>query len=91
MFHIGYDLRLMPAVKDSSEIPTTGKDLIIVATVGDSLYFRRFDSQGTMVTDTDERSLPKKSQKIDRLKKLLAELWPPHELTGRRPKTSSRL
>jgi multidrug efflux pump subunit AcrB len=82
VFQIGYDLKLLPAVKDLSEIPMTGKDLIIVANLGDGLYFRRFDSKGTMVTDAAESSLPKKAKKIDRLKHQLATLWPPHELTG---------
>jgi WD40 repeat protein len=86
------DLRLMPSVKEVSDIPTRGKDLIIVARVDNMLHFRFFDGDGKSVVDTDEKKLLdemlaefRKTQKamwIDDLKKQLVRLRPPHELRG---------
>ncbi|HKI20127.1 MAG TPA: hypothetical protein VKA15_19715, partial [Isosphaeraceae bacterium] len=86
-FPLWYDLRLMPSVKDVSDIPTAGKDLIIVARVDHMLHFRGFDADGKSVVDTDEKRLAKRAPEIDNLRKRLVRLWPPHEL-DRREKSS---
>ena len=75
------DLRLMASMTDASNIPTEGKNLIIVAAVDDVLHFRIFDRNGKRVNDTDEKKLTKQPQKIENLRKELVSLWPPHELT----------
>jgi hypothetical protein len=69
------ELRLMPAVKDVADIPTRGKNLIIIADVDDGLSFRMFDADGRRVLKDDD------AWYIDGLKTDLADLWPPHELT----------
>jgi multidrug efflux pump len=74
-------LQLMPSVKDVSEIPAAGKDLIVVADVDDVLHFRMFDVAGTMVADTDENKLTQKAFPLEELKKELKRSWPPHELS----------
>ncbi len=76
------DLRLMSWVKDVHDIPTRGKDLIIVAAVDNVLHFRMFNGAGKVVVDTDEKRLTEKAWQIENLRKQLVSLWPPHELTG---------
>jgi predicted Zn-dependent protease len=78
----GCNLKLMSSVKDVSDIPIEGKDLIIVAAVDNMLHFRIFAGDGKRVVDTDEKRLTKQARQIDDLKKQLVVLWPPHELTG---------
>jgi hypothetical protein len=78
----GCDLRLMTSVKDISGIPTEGKNLIIVAAVGQILHFRMFDGDGKKVVDTDERRLTGRARPIEDLRKQLVSWWPPHKLTG---------
>jgi hypothetical protein len=75
------DLRLMTSVKDVSLISTVGKNLIIVAAVGEVLHFRIFDGAGNRVEDTDEKSLSGQARQIEGLRKELESLWPPHALT----------
>ena len=77
----GYDLQVIFPVKDVSAIPTTGKRLVIVATVGHVLHFRIFDNDGKMVVDTDATQRPAQAAQISDLRKQLETLWPPHELT----------
>jgi GTPase SAR1 family protein len=77
----GYVLQLMPSVEDVSGIPTEGKNLIILAGVDQVLHFRIFDGDGRKVVDKDEKSLTEKARPIEDLRKQLASLWPPHELT----------
>jgi hypothetical protein len=73
----GCDVRLISSVKDMGEIPTRGKDLIIVAEgVDDVFYFRMFDGDGKVVVDWAD------AMNADNLKKQFVGLWPPHELTG---------
>jgi len=79
---VGCDLRLMSSVKDASDIPTDGKDLIIVAAVDNVLHFRMFDRDGKVVVDTDEAKLPERARQIEDLRKQLVGRWLPHELTG---------
>ncbi len=70
----------MPSVKDVSEIPATGEDLIIVAAVDNVLHFRIFDANGKRTVDTDEKKLTNKSQQIDELRKELVRLGPAPKL-----------
>jgi CRP-like cAMP-binding protein/NAD-dependent dihydropyrimidine dehydrogenase PreA subunit len=77
----GCDLRLMSPVKNVSDIPTKGKDRIIVAAVDQVLHFRIFDADGQMVVDTDERRLTEQARPIEGLREQLVSLWPPHRLT----------
>jgi len=78
----GRDLRLMSSVKDQSEIPTEGKDVIIVAAVNNVLHFRMLDGNGKVVVDTDEKRLTEHARQIEDLRTQLVGLWPPHELNG---------
>ncbi len=78
----GYALRLMAAVKDVSELPTAGKNLVIVAAVGNVLHFRMFDGDGKLVVDTDEKEQTAQVGQIEDLRRRLGGLWPPHQITG---------
>ena len=71
----GFDLRLMSSVNDVSNMPTDGKNLIIVADVQNVLHFRIFDADGKRVVDTGENQLPDKAPQIAELKSLLSDLW----------------
>ena len=73
-----FDLRLIPALKDVSEIPTGRKGLIIVAAVRNILHFRIFDGDGKLLVDTNEKRLPEQARQIGDLRKQIAGLWPPH-------------
>ncbi len=81
MARIQYDLRLIPTVNEVSEIPTTGKDLIIVAAVDNVLHFRMFDGDGKIAVDTDEKKLPRQSRQIGEFRKKLVSLGSARELT----------
>jgi hypothetical protein len=76
------DLRLMSSVRDTGDIPTAGKNLIIVAVVDHVLHFRTFDDQDKVGVDTDEEKLTAEARPIEELKEQLESLWPPHELTA---------
>jgi hypothetical protein len=69
------DLRMMSPVNDIADIPTKGKDLIIIADLPDMIVFRMFDGDGK-VFDWVHGMNPHK------LKRQFAGLWPPIELTG---------
>jgi RNA polymerase sigma factor (sigma-70 family) len=73
------ELRLMPSVGDLAGVPTTGKSLVIVALVDRVLHFRVFDGAGKLVADIDKNKLV--GPRIEALKKQLASLWPPHNLS----------
>jgi hypothetical protein len=74
------ELDLMPAVKDAKEIPRAGKNRLIVARVDQVLHFRRFDLDGIVVANTNEKRLPDQAKPLEDLKKQLAGLWPPRPL-----------
>ena len=71
----------MPAVKIATDIPSRGKDLIIVAPLDNVLQFRMFNSDGKLVVNTAEARLPREAAQIEDLRKQLVSLSPPHELT----------
>ncbi len=79
----GYDLRLM-SWGDGSGVPTSGSNLVIVATDNNGLlHIRIFDASGNKVTDTAESRLPPtQAGAISALKQQLPGLLPPHVLTG---------
>src|SRR5262249_21308330 len=77
----GTHLQLMPPLNDVSDIPTRGKNLIIVAAVRNVLHFRIFDGDGTMIVDAEEKKLREQARQIESLRKQLDSLWPPHEIT----------
>ena len=63
----GFGLRLL---NDASDIPTSGKNLIIVAAVNNVLHFRIFNGDGMKVVDTDGKRLTEQqAQQIEDLRK----------------------
>jgi hypothetical protein len=88
-----FDLRLIGSLKDVSQIPRTGKKLIILAAVGDAIHLRIFDDDGSMVEDSEPKTPPEIDLKrvdgglkmVDEavpFKEKLKGLWPPHELNA---------
>jgi hypothetical protein len=67
-------LRLMPSLKTDGDIPTRGRNLIVVAAVNDVLHFRIFHD-GKIVLDSNEKALKKKPEPIKVLKEKLEPLW----------------
>jgi hypothetical protein len=49
--------------------------------VDNVLHFRIFDSEGTIVVDTDATRRTAQAPQIEDLREQLAKLWPSHELT----------
>ena len=78
----GSDLRLISSVKNAGDIPTEEKHLVIVAEVDNVLHFRIFDGDGKVVVDTREKGLTEEEEQIEKLRKQLGSLWPPHEVTA---------
>ena len=77
----GFDLQLMPQVSDARDIPTRGKNLVIVADVQGKLHFRIFDADGNEKVKKDETSLTAQAENIEDLKNQLERLWPPNQPT----------
>ena len=77
----GCDLRLISSVTGATDIPKSGKRLIVVAVVDHLVHFRIFNGDGKAVVDMDETRLRERTPQIEILKKRLESLWPPHELT----------
>lgn len=74
----GYDLRLA-SWGDASQVPTSGKNLVIVGTDNQAkLHVRVFGASGKCVLDADETKL--RGGQIALLKRKLPELSPPHVL-----------
>ncbi len=78
-----FDVKLMGSLNDAKLIPTTGKELIIVARVNSVLHFRIFGLNGERIVDADEQQLTEQVEQIKGLKERLKTLWPPHKLTQR--------
>jgi WD40 repeat protein len=76
---------LIPSVKNVSDIPSSGKNLLVVADVDNVLHLRTFDRSSGRAWDGDEiqgdRSYPHTAQQIKDLRRHLVGLWPPHRLT----------
>jgi predicted ATP-binding protein involved in virulence len=79
----GYDLRI-GSWGDGSEVPTSGRNLVIVGTDhNDRLHIRIFDASGNGVTDTDETKLPAtQAGAISTLRQRLSGWSPPHVPTA---------
>jgi hypothetical protein len=73
----GCDVRLVPSVIEAGDMPTKGKDLVVVAESYDSLWFRVFDGAGNRIVDHVESHHPG----LIAFKQGLARLRPPRELT----------
>ncbi len=75
-----FDLRLMGPLKDRNEIPSWGKDLVIVADVDQLIHIRVFGGDGNVLVNVDEndKKLIDKQTQIKDLRKQLESLWPPH-------------
>jgi multidrug efflux pump subunit AcrB len=76
-----FDLLLMSSQGSVSNIPTSGKALVVVANVDGVLYFRVFDADGNLRVNRDETSLTTQAGPIADLKKQLESLQLPHKLT----------
>ena len=75
-------LQLISSLQNECDIPTDDrKGVIILAVADDVLYFRSFDGNGKSVVNTDERKLATRAQEIADLKKQLATLSHPPEIT----------
>lgn len=82
-FHIhGWGDLQMITVSSPRDIPTTGKNLILVAKANNLLHFRIFDETGNLVVDTNETkmTLPAHAPVLADLKKQLESVWPPHKI-----------
>lgn len=73
------ELQLMPKINDLSNLPKTGKNVIIVAELNRSLHLRLFDVHGKMVLDSDLKRFT--STWVEYLKQVVPRMWPPHEVT----------
>ena len=73
----GYDVRLINSVTTPGELPTTGKELVIVGHTYGGIFFRIFGGDGGVMVDWAEGG----QERIGVLEKQLASLDPPHELT----------
>ena len=71
-------LQLLPSVRDESEIPAFGSDLVIIARVGDtgSLHFRIFDTDGKQMNKKRGRTT-RPGRGLNKLKEDLDTLWLP--------------
>jgi hypothetical protein len=77
-------LQLMFEVNDKGDIPTEGKNLLILAILEGVLHFRVFDGHGNVDEDTDDTKLTEQARKIEDLRKQLESLPPSHELTKKK-------
>lgn len=73
----GYDVRLMSPVSNPLQLPTTGKELVIVGHTYGGIFFRIFDGEGRVAADWSEGGV----ERIGYLEEQLASLDPPHEMT----------
>jgi multidrug efflux pump subunit AcrA (membrane-fusion protein) len=71
----GVDLRLISSPKDLGELPTLGKELVVLARFKNGLHFRIFNSRGKRVVDTNEGQLAGKQPQLSKLKAQLAGMW----------------
>jgi hypothetical protein len=78
----GCDLLLTSPLNDVRDIPTAGKNLVVVSPVNGRLNFRIFDRAGQLFLDTNEVALGSKKPQIDELKKQLEGLDLDHEPTA---------
>ena len=77
----GFNLKLMPLLKNPDGIPQQGKKEIIVAAVKDQLHFRVFDGEGKQIENKHENELEDQEARIEDLRKQLESLWSRLKLT----------
>jgi hypothetical protein len=75
------EMRLMFDVNNAGEIPTDGKNLLILADVDGLLHFRFYERHGNLDEDTDETKLTDQTRQIEDLRKRLERVRPPHDLS----------
>ncbi|MHC5537247.1 lysostaphin resistance A-like protein [Singulisphaera rosea] len=76
-----FSLQLIPSIEGVQSLPSSGKNLVIVAKSDKAIYLRIFDEAGKQVQDTNETKLNSEAKAFKDLKTQLTELWPPHELS----------
>ena len=77
-------LSLVCPAGGESDLPTEGKNLLVVARVDDVLHFRLFDGAGNVEdAQADDSRLMEHSRQLESLTKQVDVLWPPHELRKR--------
>ncbi len=79
-----WELKLMPSLTDVSGLPAADRKSIILAAVGQVLYFRIFDRNGKMIVDVNQTKLEESEENkkpIETLKSHVDGLWPPQNLT----------
>jgi Cu/Ag efflux pump CusA len=76
------DVRLIAAPGDASRLPTDRTNRLVVGLEDGALHFRRFDDEGHLVVDTEEKWLPNRAEQIDALRDQLINLWALNELTA---------
>src|SRR5262249_40889021 len=75
----GVGLQLITPADGVDGIPKTGRNLVVIAGLGDVLHLRVFDGDGRIVLDADETRLVAQAGPIAALKAQLENLWPPHQ------------
>jgi multidrug efflux pump len=77
----GADLSVVTWTRKPEQIPSVGKNKVVLALVDKVLHLRAFDSDGKMVVDTDERKLKDEGRPIDEFKKRNKGWWSARDLT----------
>lgn len=77
----GLELQLISSLNDVTDLPTNGRNLVIVATVNNALHFRLFEADGRQFQDINETRRTDQARQIEELRKQLQSLWPPRELS----------
>ena len=75
-------LRRLSSLDNPGDLPSSGKNLVVVANINQVLHFRIFDGEGNMVVDTDEKRLKNQERGIQDLRKQLEGSWARQELDG---------
>jgi hypothetical protein len=76
-----YDLRLMFDAKDAGGLPKEGRSLIAVACGGRLPHVRIIDEAGKIVMSLDLARLKVQEGPIEKLRRQLEDLRPPHDVT----------
>jgi Cu/Ag efflux pump CusA len=80
------EMWLINSPSDAQHAPAERKNLLVLAienkTAEDkkgTLHIRRFDGEGNLVVDTADKYLTKHTEQVEELRKMLENLWPPHQ------------
>ena len=77
----GFNLQLMPSLKQAADIPSAGNRLIVLAAAEGVFQLRIFDDAGRMIVDADLKKQTDQLRRVEHLRRQLEPLWPPHQLT----------